>query len=190
MYCATKCFLCRDQSEHGMANYVHQLLQQKPNTQKLHDYLYSTEDTISFYCTHQYYHGLLIPTWSICDLYYNSKYLRGDSQKTCLGNQKFSKKFSCPGNCSWIKLCFTKLSVVKDCQYTSLQTKTSLFRTYWYFKKHHFEIFKYKNSTTAWYYACALTTKILSRLLVFIITNLYHSSVCCLFLTLVLLIEW
>ena len=57
-------------------------------------------------------------------------------------------------------------------KYVTLQAKTSLVRTYLYFEKYHFEIFSYKNQTSALYCAYMLSNKILSYLLIFIIVNL------------------
>ena len=65
-----------------------------------------------------------------------------------------------------------KMSVF-SLEYVTLQAKTSLVRTYWYFEKYRFEIFSYKNQTSALYCAYVLSSKILSYLLVFIIANLF-----------------
>ena len=46
--------------------------------------------------------------------------------------------------------------------FVTLQAKTSLACIWWYFEKYHFEIFIYKNPTSAWHCACVLSIKILN----------------------------
>ena len=54
-------------------------------------------------------------------------------------------------------------------------SKTSLVCTWWYFEKCHFEIFSYKNPTSALNCTCVLNSKILSKLLAFLSADLlYH----------------